>query len=142
MSCVDSSDDAHEEGKSGTTDTPRVGRNHNACRHASHRYCGGNGVGEGPSTCERRSNQHLSISRHGVSLVGTVAGDKKGFGIFLDRSANTEFRLKTGQEHKGWILREVRGREIVLEKGSETAILKLPIRPLAGPADEEGKDLK
>ena len=76
------------------------------------------------------------------SLVGTVAGDKKGFGIFLDRSANTEFRLKTGQEHNGWTLREVRGREIVLEKGSETAILKLPIRPLAGPADEEGKDLK
>jgi hypothetical protein len=75
------------------------------------------------------------------SLVGTIAGDKKSFGIFLDLSANTEFRLKTGQEHKGWILREVRAREIVLEKGGETAILKLPVRPVAGGAEEEGKDL-
>lgn len=66
-----------------------------------------------------------------LSLVGTIAGDKEGFGIFLDRSANTVLRLKTGEAHKGWILREVRGRETVLEKGDKTATLALPVRPSA-----------
>jgi hypothetical protein len=64
-----------------------------------------------------------------LSLVGTIAGDKEGFGIFLDRIANTVLRLKTGETHKGWILREVRGRETVLEKGDKTATLALPVRP-------------
>jgi hypothetical protein len=72
-----------------------------------------------------------------LSLVGTIAGDKKGFGIFLDHSANTVLRLKTGEEHKGWVLREVRSRKIVLEKGNETAILTLPVRPRH--ADEDQK---
>ena len=64
-----------------------------------------------------------------LSLVGTIAGDKEGFGIFLDRVANTVLRLKTGEAHKGWILREVRSRETVLEKGDKTATLALPVRP-------------
>ncbi|HEY6025244.1 MAG TPA: hypothetical protein VIV34_13825 [Pseudolabrys sp.] len=74
-----------------------------------------------------------------LSLVGTIAGDKEGFGIFLDRSANTVLRLKTGEEHKGWILREVRSRETVLEKGDETATLALPVRPRAS-ARHNGED--
>jgi hypothetical protein len=64
-----------------------------------------------------------------LSLVGTIAGDTEGFGIFLDRSANTVLRLKTGEAHKGWVLREVRGRETVLEKGDKTATLALPAHP-------------
>lgn len=64
-----------------------------------------------------------------LSLVGTIAGDREGFGIFLDRSANSVLRLKTGEEHKGWVLREVRSREIVLEKGDKTATLALPVHP-------------
>jgi len=66
-----------------------------------------------------------------LSLVGTVAGDREGFGIFLDRSANIVLRLKIGDEHRGWILREVRGRETVLEKGDKTATLALPALPRA-----------
>src|SRR5262249_40468523 len=66
-----------------------------------------------------------------LSLVGTIAGDREGFGIFLDRTANAVLRLKTGEEHKGWVLREVRSREIVLEKGDKTATLALPALPRA-----------
>jgi hypothetical protein len=79
-----------------------------------------------------------------LSLVGTIAGDKEGFGIFLDRLANTVLRLKTGEQHKGWILREVRSRETVLEKGDKTATLALPVPPLVAPArhDEDEKNLK
>ena len=64
-----------------------------------------------------------------LSLVGTVTGDRRGFGIFLDHSANIVLRLKTGEEHRGWILREVRNRKIVLEKGNTTSVLTLPVRP-------------
>ena len=64
-----------------------------------------------------------------LSLVGTIAGGREGFGIFLDRLANTVLRLKTGEGHKGWILREVRSRETVLEKGDKTATLALPVLP-------------
>jgi general secretion pathway protein N len=68
-----------------------------------------------------------------LSLVGTVAGDGDGFGIFLDRSANMVLRLKTGEAHKGWVLREVRSRETVLEKDDKTATLALPAPPRAQP---------
>jgi len=79
-----------------------------------------------------------------LSLVGTIAGGKEGFGIFFDRLANTVLRLKTGDQHKGWILREVRGREAVLEKGDKTATFSLPVPPLATPArhNEDEKDSK
>src|SRR5204863_3922704 len=66
-----------------------------------------------------------------LSLVGTIAGVKESFGIFLDRSADTVLRLKTGEDYKGWILRAVHGREIVLEKGDRTATLALPVRSFA-----------
>jgi len=79
-----------------------------------------------------------------LSLVGTIAGEKEGFGIFLDRLANTVLRLKTGEQHKGWILREVRSRETVLEKGDKSATLALPVPPRAAPArhDEDERNLK
>ena len=86
----------------------------------------------------------LEPERPQLSLVGTIAGDGESFGIFLDRSANTVLRLKMGEAHKGWILREVRRREIVLEKGDSTATLALPARPPVAPVryDEDEKDLK
>lgn len=70
-------------------------------------------------------------------LVGTIASNKESFGIFLDRSANAALRLKTGEQHKGWILREVRNRETILEKGDQTATLALPARTV-----EDKKNLK
>jgi len=59
-------------------------------------------------------------------LIGTIAGDKQSFGIFLDRVANTVLKLKPKEEHQGWILREVRSRATVLEKDDKTATLTLP----------------
>jgi len=79
-----------------------------------------------------------------LSLVGTIAGGKEGFGIFLDRLANTVLRLKIGEQHKGWTLREVRGRETIMEKGDKTTILALPVLPSTTPPrhDESQKNLK
>lgn len=61
-----------------------------------------------------------------LSLVGTIASGDEGFGIFLDRSGNSAFRLKIGENYRGWKLLAVRGREVTMMKDRQAAILTLP----------------
>src|SRR5215470_10602723 len=61
-----------------------------------------------------------------ITLVGTVSGEQDAFGIFLDPTTNKIVRLRLGDDHKGWILRQVRGREVMLQKDRKTAFLALP----------------
>jgi general secretion pathway protein N len=70
-----------------------------------------------------------------LSLIGTVASEDEGFGIFLDQS-NAALRLKIGEDHEGWKLRSVQGREAVLEKDQQFVTLALP-QP--GPALSAGE---
>jgi hypothetical protein len=66
-----------------------------------------------------------------LSLVGTIAGDDEGFGIFMDQSTRTALRLKVGEDYQGWKLRSVQGREATLEKNQQVVTLALP-QPGAG----------
>jgi hypothetical protein len=66
-----------------------------------------------------------------LSLVGTIASDDEGFGIFLDQSTNAALRLKVGEDYQGWRLRSVQGREATLEKDQQVVTLALP-QPGAG----------
>jgi general secretion pathway protein N len=61
-----------------------------------------------------------------LMLVGTVTGEQEALGIFLDQTTNKIVRLKSGDLHGGWILRQVRGREVMLQKNDETIFLALP----------------
>jgi general secretion pathway protein N len=61
-----------------------------------------------------------------LTLVGTVASDKEGIGVFLDRETNNIVRLRMGEGHAGWILRAVRVREVTLQNGGLTETLSLP----------------
>jgi general secretion pathway protein N len=61
-----------------------------------------------------------------LTLVGTVVGETEGIGVFFDQSAKSVIRLRTGQDHTGWILRSVQGREAMFEKDRQTATLALP----------------
>ena len=61
-----------------------------------------------------------------LTLVGTLAGDNQGVGIFIKESDKTTLRLRTGEDHEGWMLRSVRGGEAIFEKGDRTATLALP----------------
>jgi general secretion pathway protein N len=61
-----------------------------------------------------------------LALVGAVVGDSEGIAIFFDQTNQGIVRLRTGENHLGWILRSVRGREATLEKGRETVLLALP----------------
>ncbi|MEJ0078894.1 MAG: hypothetical protein WDO17_26380 [Alphaproteobacteria bacterium] len=62
-----------------------------------------------------------------LTLVGVIAGDKEGFAVFLEQATNSAVRLKTGQDHQGWVLRSVKGREATLEKNQRTTTLALPV---------------
>jgi hypothetical protein len=61
-----------------------------------------------------------------LTLVGTIASDDEGFGIFLDQSTKAVFRLKVGEDYQGWKLRSVQGREAILEKDQQVVPLALP----------------
>src|ERR1043165_9240021 len=70
-----------------------------------------------------------------LTLVGVIAGDREGFAVFLDQSTNSVVRLKTGQDHQGWVLRSVKGREATLEKNKRSATLTLPVPTAASLGD-------
>jgi hypothetical protein len=61
-----------------------------------------------------------------LALVGTIAGETEGIGIFLDDLTRNIVRLKTGEKHGGWLLLGVRGRQATFEKDHRTAVLTLP----------------
>ena len=62
-----------------------------------------------------------------LTLVGAVAGEHESFAVFLDQATNSVIRLKTGQDHSGWVLRSVKGREAILQKDRRTTTLALPV---------------
>lgn len=61
-----------------------------------------------------------------LTLVGAIASGTEGFAVFLDQTTNNVIRLKTGQDHGGWVLRAVKGREATLEKNRRSTTLVLP----------------
>jgi hypothetical protein len=64
--------------------------------------------------------------RPAVTLVGTVAGGTEGIGVFLETASRNIVRLRVGEDHQGWVLRSIKGREATLAKDSETAVLEMP----------------
>ena len=64
--------------------------------------------------------------RPSLTLVGAIASETEGFAVFLDQATNTVIRLRTGQDHQGWVLRAVKGREATLVKASISTTLMLP----------------
>jgi hypothetical protein len=66
------------------------------------------------------------VERPPLSLVGTVASDEQGFGIFLDLSTKQPLRLKLGEDYQGWKLRVVRGQQVSMEKDQQITVLTLP----------------
>ena len=76
-----------------------------------------------------------------LALVGTIASDEEGFGIFLDQSTKAAIRLKVGEDYQGWKLRSVQGRKTALEKDQQVVTLALPQPSLGQPPGEVRKEL-
>lgn len=63
-----------------------------------------------------------------ILLVGTIlGGEGERIGLFVSPGKNP-LRLKLGEDDKGWVLRAVQPRQVVLEKGKQSAVLELPRR--------------
>jgi general secretion pathway protein N len=58
-----------------------------------------------------------------LSLVGTVASETGGIGIFVEDATNKAVVLRIGEAHMGWILRSAHRREATLEKNGGLAVL-------------------
>jgi len=71
-----------------------------------------------------------------LPLLAPVTGEIISIGVFVNQSDKTELRLKTGEGHEGWVLRTVRGRDVIFEKGNRDATLSLPPRNSTEPATE------
>lgn len=67
-------------------------------------------------------------ARPTLTLIGTVVGPVESLGIFLDPATKTVLRLKTGDAHDGWTLREVGPRSVTLRSSTASATLALPSR--------------
>lgn len=59
-----------------------------------------------------------------LSLLGTIVGGEK-IGLFLDSVSKAVVRLKAGENHKGWILRDVRPHQVELGRGLDSAVLNI-----------------
>ena len=74
-----------------------------------------------------------------LSLVGTVGGGEESFGIFVDPNTKAALRLKIGEDYQGWKLRSVQGREVMLERDMQSAVLSLPQPGIAAPGIVRGQ---
>ena len=69
-----------------------------------------------------------------LSLVGTVHGDDRTLGIFVDQASKSGLRLRIGEGHQGWTLRAVEGREATFARDRETVVLNFPEPGTGAPA--------
>jgi hypothetical protein len=87
----------------------------------------------------RQPPRETPPERPQLSLVGTIVGRAAGFGLFVDPATKVVVRLKTGKAYRGWVLRTVREREVVLEKNHLSATITLPTPGQHQPVIRSGK---
>ena len=87
-----------------------------------------------PRPPERLPPRAAAPEQPPLKLIGTIVGEAKGFGLFLDTANKEVVRLSTGSSYHGWLLRTVHERSVVLEKNHLNQTLALPTPPPPQPA--------
>ena len=87
-----------------------------------------------PRPPERLPPRTVPPEQPPLKLIGTIVGEAKGFGLFIDTSNKDVVRLSTGSSYQGWLLRTVRERAVVMEKNHLNQTLALPAPPPLQPA--------
>src|SRR5262249_31430802 len=67
----------------------------------------------------------MEPERPPLTRVGPTAGGNEAIAVFLDRTSRDVVRLHTSESHEGWVLRSIQGREVTLEKDSNSTVLAL-----------------
>ena len=60
-------------------------------------------------------------------LIGAIAGTRGGIAIVINEGTKGIFRLRTGETQSGWMLRSVQGREATFERGTQSAVISIPL---------------
>lgn len=68
-----------------------------------------------------------------LALVGVIANETDSIGIFRDTLTNDHIRLRPGEAHQSWLLRELRRSEAIFEGADESSVVISLPRPLAAP---------
>lgn len=61
-----------------------------------------------------------------LALVGAVGNGTQSVAMFVDLATSNVVSVKIGENHAGWVLRQVKGREALLEKDDRPLWLSLP----------------
>lgn len=61
-----------------------------------------------------------------LTLIGTVLGEGRSIGVFVDQTTKGIVRLSTGEGHDGWTLQSVQERAATLERDRRDVTLALP----------------
>ena len=70
--------------------------------------------------------QRAEPERPRLVLLGAVTGESESIAVFLDQTTKVVVRLRKGENHSGWILQSVTGREASLGKDNDFIRLALP----------------
>ena len=60
-----------------------------------------------------------------LTLVGTVMGESKQIGVFIDQTTKIVVHLEAGENHEGWVLTRVSNIDVQLENGRHGATFPL-----------------
>ncbi|WP_156947432.1 hypothetical protein [Bradyrhizobium sp. WSM3983] len=62
-----------------------------------------------------------------LTLIGTVVGEGgQSLGLFVNSADNSSVKLKIGDSHQGWVLRELSPYRAKLDKGPQSTALEFP----------------
>jgi general secretion pathway protein N len=64
-------------------------------------------------------------TRPPLVLIGTIVGESRQIGVFLEETTKEMVRLAIGERHGGWLLHSVDKRGVAFERGARTATLTL-----------------
>jgi general secretion pathway protein N len=68
----------------------------------------------------------VAAPKPALNLVGTVAGNREAYAVFVNTTTHSIVRLRMGEGEDGWVLRSVGEREVILYKDDRTEVLQLP----------------
>jgi general secretion pathway protein N len=60
-----------------------------------------------------------------LALVGAISADNQSIAIFVDSKTKGVIRLKAGESHSGWTLKEVNGRTATLQRGTASTTVSI-----------------
>jgi general secretion pathway protein N len=73
--------------------------------------------------------------RPALTLIGTIVSPSTSVAMLRDTATQAVTRLRDGEATSGWLLKTVKLRSVIIEKGDQSTTLELP-KPLDTPGEQ------